>query len=286
MKIILSRKGFDSTAGGTASPIFEDGSMVSVPIPEYESKIRYADVRCPIPGFESLGDLVTRLPGARAKASDGVHLDPDLHHGSLARLPEWRPVFGQTDKAQKHLANNGVSVGDIFVMYGWYREVERYDGGLRFVRGAPDMHVIFGWMQIGEILPIGARASGVPSWAKYHPHAEPFHYDEANTLYVASQTLELPNLSRPLPGADVLHQYHEARRLTKGGSRLRSVWSLPTWFDPERCPEPMTFHNDKARWTKHDDRVELRTVGRGQEFIFDTGVYPEALDWLASILTA
>ena len=33
MKIILSRKGFDSANGGIVSPIFEDGTMVSFPIP-------------------------------------------------------------------------------------------------------------------------------------------------------------------------------------------------------------------------------------------------------------
>ena len=33
MKIILSRKGFDSANGGIVSPIFEDGTMVSFPFP-------------------------------------------------------------------------------------------------------------------------------------------------------------------------------------------------------------------------------------------------------------
>ena len=33
MKIILSRKGFDSANGGIVSPIFEDGAMISFPIP-------------------------------------------------------------------------------------------------------------------------------------------------------------------------------------------------------------------------------------------------------------
>ena len=32
MKIILSRKGFDSANGGIVSPIFEDGTMVSFPV--------------------------------------------------------------------------------------------------------------------------------------------------------------------------------------------------------------------------------------------------------------
>jgi hypothetical protein len=32
MKVILSRKGFDSANGGIVSPIFEDGAMISMPI--------------------------------------------------------------------------------------------------------------------------------------------------------------------------------------------------------------------------------------------------------------
>ena len=37
MKIILSRKGFDSSNGGIVSPIFEDGSMISFPIPSKDN---------------------------------------------------------------------------------------------------------------------------------------------------------------------------------------------------------------------------------------------------------
>jgi hypothetical protein len=33
MKIILSRKGFDSAHGGIASPVFPGGEMLSFPIP-------------------------------------------------------------------------------------------------------------------------------------------------------------------------------------------------------------------------------------------------------------
>jgi hypothetical protein len=34
MKIILSRKGFDSQYGKIKSPILEDGTMLSLPIPQ------------------------------------------------------------------------------------------------------------------------------------------------------------------------------------------------------------------------------------------------------------
>jgi len=44
VKIILSRKGFDSAAGGVPSPILPDGSLVSLPIPDKASKIAYQDI--------------------------------------------------------------------------------------------------------------------------------------------------------------------------------------------------------------------------------------------------
>lgn len=37
MKVILSRKGFDSANGGIVSPIFEDGTMISFPIPSNDT---------------------------------------------------------------------------------------------------------------------------------------------------------------------------------------------------------------------------------------------------------
>ena len=41
MKIILSRKGFDDSNGGCASPILPDGTMLSMPIPSVEDDILY-----------------------------------------------------------------------------------------------------------------------------------------------------------------------------------------------------------------------------------------------------
>jgi hypothetical protein len=44
MKIILSRKGFDSAYGGYPSPIFPSGEMISLPIP-LEDSMRYSDLK-------------------------------------------------------------------------------------------------------------------------------------------------------------------------------------------------------------------------------------------------
>src|SRR5688572_20248216 len=120
MKIVLSRKGFDSKAGGVPSPIFEDGSLVSLPIPYKTAPITFDDVAF---GNVTLGPIVEDLTGGRIKRSHPVHLDPDLVPSARPRRPGWRPLFGQTDTAQAHLASCGVGEGDLFLFFGWFRKV-------------------------------------------------------------------------------------------------------------------------------------------------------------------
>ena len=102
MKLIFSRKGFDSSAGGVPSPIFPDGRMVSLPIPDDRSKVTYTDISF---NGVSLGPIVAQLTGGRISAHSPAHIDPDLVKNSLPRLAGWRPIFGQTGPAQGHLRN-------------------------------------------------------------------------------------------------------------------------------------------------------------------------------------
>ena len=67
--LVISRKGFDSTAGGRASPIFETGEIFSVPIPQKKhSPFRYRDLR-----FNDLaGQDILNIIGAKS-ISEVVH---------------------------------------------------------------------------------------------------------------------------------------------------------------------------------------------------------------------
>lgn len=73
MKLILSRKGFDSSAGGVPSPILPDGRLLALPIPDAASTIRYADI-----SFDGapLSRLVEPLTRGKITAEHGAHLDP------------------------------------------------------------------------------------------------------------------------------------------------------------------------------------------------------------------
>lgn len=127
MKIILSRKGFDSANGGIVSPIFEDGAMISFPIPSndvdtydslYYNGVRYSQI---------LHDL-------RYKGGDHCHVDPDLDsERRVKNIDGWFPAFGQRNAAATYLKNIGVAQGDIFLFFGNF-VLRRYLARARFER--------------------------------------------------------------------------------------------------------------------------------------------------------
>ena len=62
--------------------------MVSLPIPDKTSPIRYEDIRWQ---KGNLGPFVSDLTGGNIPASHFAHLDPDLNASSLSRPAGWRP---------------------------------------------------------------------------------------------------------------------------------------------------------------------------------------------------
>lgn len=282
MKIILSRKGFDSSAGGCASPIL-DGRLISLPIPDSDSTITYAQVQYKHVG--ALGDIVHDLTRGRITPAHGAHLDPDLDEHAINRVAGWRPLFGQVDAAQSHLEKTGVDVGDLFLMFGWFRYAQKHDGVVSYVPGKPHLHVLYGWFQIGSVLQLGSGPdrNQFPKWTHYHPHFCG-RRGQNNVLYVAADRLIIGATATGLPGAGRLAEFRPELRLTAGGSDKRSVWKLPRWFDPHRHPKALSYHYNLQRWNICADGYLLNSVGRGQEFVFNTNIYPEAEDWVAGLL--
>ncbi|HJT54944.1 MAG TPA: hypothetical protein VJ761_00505 [Ktedonobacteraceae bacterium] len=283
MKIIFSRKGFDASIGKVPSPIFPSGELCSLPIPENTSDShprRYEDIKF---GNLNLGVIVHDLSRHRINPCERVHLDPDLNATSLPRRPGWRPIFGQADAAERHLQNHKVKDGDLFIFYGWFRQVEQYNGAFRYVKDAPDQHVIFGWLQIERRIAVDNR-SAIPAWALDHAHCIRTSSSNADSIYISTDRLQLPGTSINLPGAGVFPKFDPVLRLTAPGVS-RSTWRLPLWFYPAERKSTLSYHTNLSRWKSEQAYVLLKTVGRGQEFILDCQDYPEAVTWLSGIFS-
>ena len=190
MRIIFSRKGFDSASGGAPSPVV-DGRPVSLPIPAGgPSRTTYADL--------GLGALVEHATRGRVRPDAPCHHDPMFVNGEC-----W---FGQCGAAQTHLANRGVGRGDVFLFFGLFREE---------ASGEPH-HRLFGWLEVEEVVPLAdcAPARLAPFVAAGHPHALGMHAAN-DTIYRG-------------PGG-VARRALPALRLTVPEGPP-SLWAIPDWL--------------------------------------------------------
>ena len=260
MKLILSRKGMDSSAGKMPSPILPDGTLLSLPIPHKNIGVKYDDISY---GNKSYAEIIRELkPSFDFDEYGCCHLDPDIRADIDGHPSDWKPAFGQCDASATLLDNQGVDVGDIFLFFGWFKQTE-YDtnGKLRFVRGAKDLHIIYGYMQVGSIV----KGDDINSY-NWHPHAKKAYKN--NRLYIPSDTLSFAD---NVMGYGVL-EYDKKNVLTKEGYS-RSRWNMPKCFNPTvkiaGCGD--CFKEDY-----------FQSPGRGQEMVFD--VTDEIMDWIKTIV--
>jgi hypothetical protein len=191
LRIILSRKGFDSSYGGAPSPIV-NGRPLSLPIPGSNGeRTTY--------GALGLGRTVSRVTNRRLTGRHRCHDDPMFADGHC-----W---LGQAGAAQGHLRKQGVRTGDHFLFFGLFADPEC---GERH-------HRIFGHMRIachgGP-----AEVATHRDWhepPRPHPHRAG-QWGNGNTIYHG-------------PGATA-HQASRALRLTREGGPL-CHWTVPDWLE-------------------------------------------------------
>lgn len=252
MKIILSRKGFDSSYGGCPSPVLPNKTMISMPIPGgNDNGLKYSDIKYKETSYKTIWD---NLYPKHNTDTPYCHLDPDIR--SVTRkehIDNWVKAFGQTDKAQRHLKNNGVDVGDLFLFFGWFRKT---DENFTYLPKEYDKHIIYGYLQIGKII-TGDKIKNYP----WHPHAQG-NYGIDNTLYVASNELKINDIHTGLPGAGTF-RYDESLVLTKEGCsrskwELNSEWNIDEFFENNF----ISYHSKNSVKDGY-----FQSVYRGQEFV-------------------
>jgi hypothetical protein len=271
MKIILSRKGFDSAAGGYPSPHFvESNRLLSFPIPEDEANSidtgrTYADLR--YDKNSTYLDIMNQL-GLKKFEDKFTHLDPDVNPNVLNnRTKDWRGLFGQSSSAQAHLKNKGVKSGDLFLFFGWFRDVVKTSNGYKYISGT-DKHIIWGYLQVDEVQKI-KHDKEYETWKLEHPH---YYYRnrEQNTGYIAKQNL---SFATNLPGYGTF-EFKDDLVLTSKDQKKRSVWKLPKYFHPSFGTN-MSYHesiynkSNKPIWELYNEHCILNSVGRGQEFVIE-----------------
>lgn len=264
------------------SPILPNGRLVPLPIPSQGEKLRMKDLDG---DRDQLAKLLSDLSNHRHSINTRVHLDPDLAGRHRLGLRGWRPSLGQAGSAQGHLAKEEVGEGDVFLFFGWFREAVQFEGRWRFVRGSPGMHLMFGWLEIGRIVPVmteGRRYVAENPWIADHPHVawRDRFQQEDNTLYVASQR---SSLASGRAGGGLFPYFRPELQLTRAGSS-RSIWQLPSWFMPGQGRAALTYHKKPERWIRRGAHCELQSVAKGQEFVLDLKGRPEARPWLKRLI--
>jgi hypothetical protein len=279
-KIVFSRKAWDSKAGRKPNPII-DGHFVPLPIPKNNHRggnVPLNHIYWPLRPPISLDILLGWQDG-------DFHPDPWLYPGMLKKqVGDWLPAQGHTggSPSHQHLLNQKITEGDVMLFYGWFRNAKFEQGRLTFEKQAPDLHVIFGYLQIGKIFEtndfqeLKRRLPGLCS----HPHLK--NTKGADVLYVAKRFLEIPGLpARAIPGGGLFPQFNSRLVLTdrKGGNTKRSVWRLPGWAssNPQVLPE-MTY---LKKWNREYPDITTRNRGQGQEFVLKPTA--EIRRWLVSL---
>lgn len=242
MKIVFSRKGLDSSdqGGRGISPIV-NGRPISIPIPTRHrpSGTTYDNL--------GLGEVVAQATRGRLNGASCCHHDPMFEAGRCA--------FGQTGAAQSHLSNNGVGVGDVFLFFGLFGNLDRSDRH----------HRIFGYLEVEEVIAPGSSPDCeglLQGFTRRHPHTIG-DWHPNNTIYIGKGlTAVAAGLGLRLSSAD----------------GLASRWNVPPWL--RRAG--LTYHAKPERWGRDST---LRAAARGQEFVSDVSGVAEAIPWLDRILT-
>jgi hypothetical protein len=293
MKIILSRKGMDSGFAEIPSPIIQNENgkweLYSLPIPSPYSDIKYNQLNL-FKDFtlaKFIGDVNTSKKNLVQNKL--CHLDPDIRKEYYSdRSENWKPNFGQVKSAQSHLKNQKIDCGDVFIFFGWFKKAELKNGKFQYIydENYPNgFHAIYAYLQIDKIYKPNLNMNNVPEWLNYHPHVkykdEPEFNHPNNTIYVSSKEFKHRKINNKT-GSGTLN-FSDDLILTKKGQPYRTLWELPQSFHPKN-KITLSYHNNLKRWSIIGQKTNLKSVSRGQEFVFNENELIE--EWCCDLINS
>lgn len=263
-RIILSRKGFDSTYGKKASPIFNDNKIFSLPIPQEEkSPHKYGDIE-----FNGINgkDALSEAKVKNYSENDYCHYDPYLNGKE--------GLFGQVSASQTELENAGVKKDDLFLFFGWFKNYSRVK---------KDLHHIFGWLQINKIL---KGEHNIKNFLQEKNILHPHGYKDVsrfknNTVYVGSKKLIINNKKTNYAGYGYFKK--SSKELVLSHANKRSMWQLPKKYFSKSINKNIFIN--RLEWTDKNNFLVDTNKGPGQEFILDCSENKQLIDWVVSLIS-
>lgn len=266
MKIILSRKGFDSSVqgGGSASFVFKN-DIYPLPIPEVGNEIKYEDLK-----FDGENNLLKVMRDLNINQFTECHFDPYISSKMIPNdspINSWKRSLGQCDIAQSILKAEDIQKGDLFIFFGWFNQLKLENGKFKYVNFSgyhkEGVQMIYGYLEVGDdIINIEKNDNQRADWVQSHPHyIQRNQFRGENVIYTANKELTF-NVDKPGAG---LFKFDQDLILTEGNS-TRTNWILPELFHPSN--EVEIKYLPLVNWKPiRNGKTRIKASSRGQEFV-------------------
>ena len=270
MKIILSRKGIDSSFGKVSNLIVNDTDFLMFPIPDIQDKATYKDIKA----YDAIWEKLYKNPKYYEELSPDKHCHIDPNIQNFLNEPNFLGSLGQVDGAQTQLEGQDISKdkikeGIIFIFWGLFSKANENNTEFEFSNHFKNRHVIFGYLEVGDIIHTNGLTSKARNeyeikypWLTSHPHWNNEKYKDRvnNTIYIAKEN------------GYGLFKFNEKLILSAPHSCACSNWTVKELANCE-----FTNYKDLV----FNDDGEIIMPSRGQEFVLDD---PKATKWAKSLI--
>ena len=183
---------------------------------------------------------------------------------SLTPLSIFKIIYVITNLFYKiNSKNNKVSIGDLFLFFGWFKN-------FNFIK--KDIHLIFGWLEIDEVISGNLEISKFLKQEKLtHPHDPKFKPYKNNTLYVARKNFGL------------FKKFSNQLTLTAEGYS-RSMWEFPKEYFKNSKDIGSELFANRIQWNDKNSFLVDTNLGPGQEFILNVEKNPQVKKWAKSLI--
>jgi len=268
MKVVLSRKGLDSTFSNKANMLIFDknnnkvsAELVMLPIPEKDSGVNYRLLNLCKNVDRSIKICKALKQYKNISENVDCHADPNLVN--YFNQKEFLGSMGQVDQSQSHLESSEIKIGDIFIFFGLFNDCAEMNNEI-FVASKRQCHIMFGYMQVGDIVYTNKLTSEQRKdyekkypWIVLQPHWNNNYKDKINNcIYIARETC---TFDKTIKGYGMF-DYNKNLELTKKGEGSPTHWKLPRKL--KRLD--ISYHTKE-----NHKKGYFQAAMRGQEFVIE-----------------